>query len=51
MNTAQTALADTGWLTISSAAAITGYTPEYLRQLARTSAVAVRKEGIKVSSQ
>jgi|GEM_PF-6018361 len=48
MNTAQTALADTGWLTISSAAAITGYTPEYLRQLARTSAVAVRKEGIKV---
>ena len=34
------------WMTVKSAAVITGYNPEYIRQLVRAGQVAARKEGV-----
>ena len=36
------------WMTIKSAAAITGYNPEYIRQLVRAGQVTARKEGVAI---
>ena len=35
-----------GWVTVKRAAAVSGYNPEYIRQLARAGTVAARKEGV-----
>ena len=34
------------WVTIKNAAVITGYNPEYIRQLVRAGQIAARKEGV-----
>ena len=36
------------WMTIKNAATITGYNPEYIRQLVRAGQVTARKEGISI---
>ena len=43
-----TASATKEWMTIKSAAASTGYNPEYIRQLVRAGQVAARKEGVAI---
>ena len=37
-----------GWLTVKAIAAVTGYNPEYIRQLIRAGSVAARKVGARL---
>ena len=42
----QTTASTKEWVTIKNAAVITGYNPEYIRQLVRAGQIAARKEGV-----